>query len=69
MDVVEGDDGVFYADYRNAPIPNEQLLRLHSFPNVLITPHIAYHTDHALRDIVVNSVGNCVRFARGARRA
>jgi D-specific alpha-keto acid dehydrogenase len=68
LDVLEGEEGIFYADYSNTLIESEQLLRLQSLPNVLISPHIAYYTDHALRDAVVNSLGNCVSFATGDRR-
>ena len=44
------------------PIENELLLRLQQLPNVLITPHTAYYTDHALRDTVENTLLNCLRF-------
>ncbi len=67
LDVLEGEEGVFYADCRAKPIQSEWLLRLHKLPNVIITPHTAYHTDHALRDVVENSIINCLKFEdRGA---
>jgi D-specific alpha-keto acid dehydrogenase len=28
---------------------------------VLVSPHTAYYTDHALRDIVENTIVNCLR--------
>ena len=31
-------------------------------PNVLISPHTAYYTDHALSDTVENSLVNCLTF-------
>ncbi|GAA1601509.1 D-isomer specific 2-hydroxyacid dehydrogenase family protein [Kribbella hippodromi] len=62
LDVVEGEDGVFYADRSRTPIDSKPLLRLQQLPNVLITPHTAYYTDHALRDIVENSIVNCLTF-------
>ena len=65
LDVLEGEEGIFYADWRNKPIDSTLLLRLHKLPNVLITPHTAYYTDHALRDTVENSITNCLRFAHG----
>jgi D-specific alpha-keto acid dehydrogenase len=65
LDVLEGEGGIFYADCRDKPIESELLLRLHQLPNVLISPHTAYYTDHALRDTVEHSLTNCVRFARG----
>jgi D-specific alpha-keto acid dehydrogenase len=65
LDVLEGEEGVFYADWRDKPIENQLLLRLHKLPNVLISPHTAYYTDHALRDTVENSLTNCLTFAGG----
>lgn len=64
LDVIEGEEGVFYADCRQRPIENQLLARLHQLPNVLITPHTAYYTDHALSDTVENTLVNCVRFER-----
>ncbi len=60
LDVVEGEDGIFYTDRRDAPIRSDLWLRLHALPNVLITPHTAYYTDHALHDTVQNTLINCV---------
>jgi D-specific alpha-keto acid dehydrogenase len=64
LDVLEGEEGIFYADYRNKPIESKLLLRLQKLPNVLITPHTAYYTDHALRDTVENTIVNCLKFER-----
>jgi D-specific alpha-keto acid dehydrogenase len=63
LDVLEGEGSVFYRDCRGAPIDNAPLLRLHNLPNVLITPHSAYYTDRALRDMVESSLVNCRAFA------
>ncbi|RKT56539.1 D-isomer specific 2-hydroxyacid dehydrogenase family protein [Saccharothrix australiensis] len=68
LDVVEGEEGVFYADRRHEPIPDGPLSRLHRLPNVVISPHTAYYTDHALRDAVHNSIVNCLRFESGNQR-
>ncbi len=62
LDVLEGEEGVFYADRRGKAIDNALLLRLQALPNVLISPHTAYYTDHALRDTVENTIVNCVSF-------
>jgi D-specific alpha-keto acid dehydrogenase len=64
LDVLEGEEGIFYADCSDTPIATQLLLRLHKLPNVLITPHTAYYTDHALSDTVENSIANCLRFSR-----
>ncbi|WP_329519238.1 D-isomer specific 2-hydroxyacid dehydrogenase family protein [Spirillospora sp. NBC_01491] len=65
LDVLEGEEGIFYADCRNRHIENEALVRLQRLPNVLISPHSAYDTDHALIDIVENSLINCLSFESG----
>jgi D-specific alpha-keto acid dehydrogenase len=62
LDVLEGEEGIFYADRRNTPIESKQLLRLRELPNVIISPHTAYYTDHALSDAVENSIVNCREF-------
>jgi D-specific alpha-keto acid dehydrogenase len=67
LDVLEGEEGIFYADYSNKPLESGPLARLQEMPNVLISPHIAYYTDHALRDTVENSITNCLEFERGNR--
>jgi D-specific alpha-keto acid dehydrogenase len=62
LDVIEGEDGIFYADCRDGPVRNEALVRLQQLPNVLISPHTAFYTDHALADTVENSLVNCLNF-------
>ncbi|WP_425387939.1 D-lactate dehydrogenase VanH [Amycolatopsis nigrescens] len=62
LDVLEGEDGIFYADCRNKPIESSLLPRLQELPNVIVSPHTAYYTDHALRDAVENSIANCLNF-------
>lgn len=68
LDVVEGEEGIFYADRRDTPIAGGHLPRLQGMPNVLISPHTAYYTDHALTDTVENSLINCLKFESGNQR-
>ncbi|MGX9888757.1 D-isomer specific 2-hydroxyacid dehydrogenase family protein [Streptomyces sp. NPDC002276] len=65
LDVLEGEEGIFYTDRRDRPIDpvdSKTLLRLHELPNVVISPHTAYYTDHALSDTIENSIVNCLKF-------
>ena len=62
LDVLEGEEGIFYADCRDRPIESKPLLRLQEMSNVLVSPHTAYYTDHALSDTVENSITNCLKF-------
>ncbi len=64
LDVLEGEEGIFYADCSSRPVQNKLLQRLQELPNVLISPHTAYYTDHALSDMVENSLINCLEFER-----
>jgi D-specific alpha-keto acid dehydrogenase len=64
LDVVEGEEGVFYEDRRGRPPHGALLARLQAMPNVVISPHTAYYTDHALSDMVENSILDCLSFAR-----
>jgi len=64
LDVLEGEEGVFYFDCRKKNIESKLLLRLQKLPNVLITPHTAYYTEHALSDTVENTIINCLKFER-----
>jgi D-specific alpha-keto acid dehydrogenase len=68
LDVLEGEEGIFYADRRNEPVESKQLLRLQELPNVLISPHTAFYTDHALSDTVKNCLANCRKFESRSQR-
>jgi D-specific alpha-keto acid dehydrogenase len=65
LDVVEGEEGTFYSDRRASTVENTALTRLQQLPNVLISPHTAYYTEHALSDAVENSLRNCQNFENG----
>jgi D-specific alpha-keto acid dehydrogenase len=68
LDVVEGEEGIFYQDRRRRPIEGGLLPRLQALPNVIVSPHTAYYTDHALGDTVENSILGCLRFEQGEAR-
>ncbi|WP_460439028.1 D-isomer specific 2-hydroxyacid dehydrogenase family protein [Amycolatopsis stemonae] len=65
LDVIEGEEGIFYADCRTKSLGHATLPRLQRMPNVLISPHTAYYTDHALSDTVEHSLANCLLFEEG----
>ena len=54
LDVIEGEEAIFYADLRNRHVEITALVRLQEMPNVLVSPHTAYYTDHAVMDMVEN---------------
>lgn len=62
LDVYEHEEGVFFQDHSSQGITDETLLRLMTFPNVLITSHQAFFTKEALENIAGISMGNIHNF-------
>ena len=38
---------------------------LRGFPNVVVTPHMAFYTDQAVSDMVKHSIESCILHAEG----
>lgn len=64
LDVLEGEEGIFYSNCAKKPMGNRRLDALRQMPNVIITPHAAYYTERTLRDTVRETIVNCVDFER-----
>lgn len=58
LDVYEEEEGIFFEDLSEAGISDDQLARLLTFPNVLITSHQAFLTTEALRQIAQTTLSN-----------
>jgi D-specific alpha-keto acid dehydrogenase len=67
LDVLEGEEGLFYFDCSDRPIDHRLLLRLQTLSNVIVTPHTAYYTRRALRDTIEQTLSKCREFE--SRRA
>lgn len=65
LDVVENEAGLYYNDLKCQNLKNRELAILRSFPNTFVTPHTAFYTEHAVRDMVEFSVRSCIAFCRG----
>lgn len=65
LDVVDKELGLYYNDLRATVLNNRELAILKSFPNVLVTPHMAFYTEEAIRDMVEHSVESYRKFAMG----
>ncbi|MCU0080417.1 D-lactate dehydrogenase VanH-D [Extibacter muris] len=64
LDVLEGEEGIFYYDYTHKALEHPFLSALQRMPNVIVTPHTAYHTERVLVDTVSNTIRNCLNFER-----
>ena len=60
IDVIENELGLCYFDHRHEPLKNRELAVLRNFPNVVVTPHMAFYTDQATDDMVHHSVLSCL---------
>jgi D-lactate dehydrogenase len=58
IDVYEQEDKLFFRDLSESLIADEQILRLMSFPNVLITAHQGFFTNEALTEIAHTTLQN-----------
>jgi D-specific alpha-keto acid dehydrogenase len=68
LDVIEGEEGLFYFDCSDRAIEHRHLLRLQELPNVIITPHTAYYTRRALLDTIEETLRKCRRFESSRAR-
>jgi D-lactate dehydrogenase len=67
LDVYEEEEGIFFEDLSGDVLHDDDLARLLTFPNVLITSHQAFLTVEALADIARTTVDNISALAsRGA---
>jgi D-lactate dehydrogenase len=63
LDVYEEEEGVFFEDLSGEVLADDELARLLTFPNVLVTAHQAFLTREALSEIARVTVENIRRFA------
>ena len=64
IDVYEQEENLFFEDWSESIIPDEDLLRLNSFPNVLMTSHQAYFTKEAMEEITHTTLENITAFMK-----
>ena len=58
LDVYEEEEGIFFEDLSGDVLQDDELARLLTFPNVLITSHQAFLTREALTEIACTTVAN-----------
>ncbi len=64
IDVYEEEEGVFFEDLSGQVLQDDELSRLLTFPNVLVTAHQAFLTREALSEIARVTVENLLRAGR-----
>lgn len=62
LDVYEGEGALFYNDHSGDIIQDDELMRLTTFPNVVVCGHQAFFTEEALAEIGVCTLRNLADF-------
>ena len=65
LDVYEEEEGIFFEDLSGQVLHDDELARLLTFPNVIITAHQGFLTREALADIARTTVANLETLAGG----
>lgn len=65
MDTYEDEVGIFNEDWQGKDFPDARLKDLIDRPNVLVTPHTAFYTTHAVRNMVVKAFDNNLALVEG----
>ena len=65
LDVIEDEFGMYYFDRKSDVLSKRDLYILRGFPNVVVTPHMAFYTDQAVSDMVKHSIESCLLHEAG----
>ena len=65
IDVYEQEENIFFRDLSGSIIDDDEIQRLMSFPNVLITAHQAFFTEEALTQIAQVTLANIDALSKG----
>ncbi|MDP3070851.1 MAG: 2-hydroxyacid dehydrogenase [Opitutaceae bacterium] len=65
LDVYEEEEGIFFEDHSGEVLQDDELSRLLTFPNVLITAHQAFLTHEALSEIARVTTENILKLRSG----
>ena len=64
LDVIEGEEGITHIDHRSDIIANKNMAYLHQFPNVIMTQHMAFYTNTAVKYMVDSGIGGLVEMSK-----
>lgn len=67
LDVYEEEEGYFFEDRSNEIIADDDLIRLVSYPNVIVTSHQAFFTEEAMKTIAQVTLENYRAFLLGEK--
>ena len=56
LDTIEHESGLYYLNREGDILDNHDRAILEAFPNVMVSPHMAFYTERSVRDMVENAV-------------
>ena len=65
LDTFEGEAGLYYLNKETQKLDNDNMAILKSFPNVILSPHMAFYTEQAVSDMVENSIRGILGLENG----
>lgn len=65
IDVYEQEENLFFEDWSNTIVQDDDIQRLQSFNNVVITAHQAFFTKEALTNIAQTTLASLTQFEKG----
>ena len=66
LDVVENEFGLYYYDHKADILKNRELALLRSFPNVIVSHHMAFYTRNYVETVERDSLESCRRYMEGS---
>ena len=57
--------GLYYLNKETEKLDNDNMAVLKSFPNVILSPHMAFYTEQAVSDMVENSIKGILGLENG----
>lgn len=64
LDVLENEKS-YFANRKNEILADRELAILRAFPNVILTPHFAFYTEQAVKEMAENSIKSCIMEIKG----
>ena len=66
LDTIENEAGLYYLDRSGDRINNRERAVLRAFPNVFLTPHMAFYTEQTVYDMINNACLGLLNFEKEA---
>ncbi len=65
LDTIENEAGLYYLNHECDMLKNRERAILMSFPNVLVSPHMAFYTERSVKDMVENAINGLINCKNG----